>query len=321
MRTLHVDTGREMGGGQWQVLYLLEGSRATDGGTRPRGPLPDATLLAPANSPLFREAQRRGVHVIPLSLRALARLARNVDVVHAHDARAHTLAVVAGGAPLVVSRRVGFPVRRSVGSRWKYARAALYLAVSKYVASELTDAGVPEQKIRVVYDGVPIPARATREPGRVVALAGKCEEIVRIGSGIAGISPHFTAKQITSKHFTSEHFTSELWQDLSTASIFVYVSEMEGLGSAALAAMASGVPVIAASAGGLAEVVEHERTGLLIGSPVEPPELAAAIRRLLDDPAAAAEMGRRGRERVMQNFSVEAMRERTLRAYGDISPC
>jgi len=59
----------------------------------------------------------------------------------------------------------------------------------------------------------------------------------------------------------------------------------------------------------------------LIGSPVEPPELAAAIRRLLDDPAAAAEMGRRGRERVMQNFSVEAMRERTLRAYGDISPC
>src|SRR5271166_1573559 len=89
MKTLHVDTGREMRGGQWQALYLIER-------------LKDATLLARAGSPLLQEAQARCLDVRELSFPALARLARQVDVVHAHDARAHTLAAmgaaVAGGA-------------------------------------------------------------------------------------------------------------------------------------------------------------------------------------------------------------------------------
>ncbi len=101
MRTLHIDTGREMRGGQWQVLYLI-------------GQMRDAMLLSPRDSPLFRAARERGLDVQPLSFATLMRLARRVDLIHAHDARAHTLAALAGGTPLVVSRRVGFPVRRSM---------------------------------------------------------------------------------------------------------------------------------------------------------------------------------------------------------------
>jgi hypothetical protein len=280
MKTLHVDTGREMRGGQWQALYLIER-------------LADATLLAPASSPLLGEACKRGLDARPLSFPALARLARQSDIVHAHDAKAHTLTALAGGPPLVVSRRVGFPVRRSVASSWKYARAAAYLAVSRYTASILTGAGVPEGKIHVVYDGVPIPPPGRRESGRIVALAHKSKQI-----------PGFEI-----------HLTSDLWQDLSTASVFLYMSEMEGLGSALLAAMASGVPVIASRVGGVPEIIEHERTGLLVGSPANPAELAEAARRLLDDPASAAEMGRLGKERVEREFSVEAMVQGTLCAY------
>lgn len=289
MKTLHVDTGREMGGGQWQVLYLVER-------------LPEARLLAAPGSPLLAEARKRKVDVQPLSIRALMQLARAVDIVHAHDARAHTWASMAGGAPMVVSRRVGFPVRRSLASRWKYARAAGYVAISRFVAARLGEAGIPGEKIRVVYDGVPLPAPANPKPGRVVALANKGIETVRAAARLTGVPIHFT---------------SELWQDLSTASMFIYISEMEGLGSAALAAMACGVPVIASRVGGLPEIVEDGLTGLLVSEG----ELAGALRRLLDDPTAAAQMGRHGREAVSRKFSVEAMLSGTLEAYEGILQC
>ena len=278
--TVHVDTGRHMHGGQWQVLYLIER-------------LADAMLFAPRDSALYAEASRRRLSVRHLSYFALRAAARKSDLVHAHDARAHTIAWLAGATPLVVSRRVGFPVKRGFFSLWKYAHASMYLAVSKFVAARLMDAGMRSRKIRVVPDGVPIPSEPSRPvAGRVVALASKPVEI-------AGIPVHLT---------------SRLWEDLSTASVFVYQSGMEGLGSAALAAMAAGVPVVASAVGGLPEVVEHEQTGLL----VRDGDFAGPVRRLLDDPAWAAELGRRGRERVREKFSVETMVENTERAYREV---
>ena len=281
MRTLHVDAGRQMGGGQWQALYLIER-------------LKEAALLAPAGSPLFEEAARRGLDVQPLTFWTLRAAARRADVVHVHEARAHTLAALAGGAPLVVARRVHFPVRRSPGSRWKYNRAAVYVAVSKFVASSLETSGVSASRIRVVYDGVPVPPVAARpEPGRVVALAKKPVEL----PGIA------------------VHLTTDLWQDLTRASVFVYRSEAEPLGSAALAAMASGVPVVASGTGGLPEIVEHERTGLLVSDG----DFAGAVRRLLEDPRLAAELGRAGREHVERAFSADIMTDNTMRIYKEVA--
>ncbi len=264
MKTLHLDTGREMQGGQWQVRYLVER-------------LENATLVA------------RFDHSFALS--KFAGFARQSDLVHAHDARAHTLAAAIKGAPLVVSRRVGFPVSTSIPSRWKYARADLFLAVSNFVAGILREAGVPGKKIRVVYDGIPIPRQSTREPGCVLAVPSKFTDI--------GIPVRLT---------------SNLFDDLRTASVFLYMSEMEGLGSAAIAAMAAGVPVVASGVGGLPEVVEHERTGLI----VRDGDYAGAVRRLLDNPSLAAELGAAGREKAIRQFSVETMVQDTVSAYNEI---
>jgi len=269
MKTLHIDTGREMQGGQWQVLYLTER-------------LKDARLAARTGSPLDIEATKRGI--------ASGSFFDEADLVHAHDARAHVVAAIARRKPLVVSRRVAFAVGRSFFSRQKYERAAMYIAVSEFVAGELREVDIPDQKIRVVYDGVPVPAEASsREAGRIVALRSKSVEI-----------PGFKL-----------HLITDLWQDLSTASIFVYASEMEGLGSAVLAAMAAGVPVIASRTGGLPEIVEHGRTGLLVADG----DFRSALQTLIDDPARAAEMGRRGREVVQQKFTIEHMVERTKQVY------
>ena len=231
MRTLHIDTGRTMQGGQWQVLYLVER-------------LKNATLLAPANSPLLVEALKRGLDAKPLS-RFLSEMSR-ADIIHAHDSRAHTYGAIANYGKserlLVVSRRVAFPVKQSTVSRWKYLQPTIFLAVSKYVASKLRHV-VEKGVIRVVYDGIPIPSSpAIPEPGRVVSVRSKSVELPGI----------------------PVHLTTNLFDDLSTASVFLYVSDMEGLGSAAIAAMATGVPVVASGVGGLPEIVDHERTGLIV---------------------------------------------------------
>ena len=268
-----------MRGGQWQAVYLIE-------------KLSGAVLLARASSPLLREAGARGIEVRALSVRTLLALAKEADLIHVHDARAHTLAAMVGSKPFVVARRVAFPVKSGVMSGWKYARAAMFLAVSKFVAGKLKEAGIPAAKIRVVYDGVPLPEPGRPRAGRVVALASKPVQI----SGM------------------TVDLTRDLWADLSTASVFVYASEAEGLGSAALAAMAAGVPVVASGVGGLPEAVEHGRTGFIVTDG----DFETPVRRLLDDPRLAAAMGRAGREKVAQEFSVEAMVKRTLSAYQEV---
>ena len=268
-----------MRGGQWQALYLVERLR-------------EAVLLARANSPLFEAAAARGIDVRPLSVRMLAALSRQVDVIHAHDARAHTIAAIVGGKPLVVSRRVAFAVNSGALSAWKYSRAAMYLAVSKFVAAKLSEAGISQAKIRVVYDGVPIPEIGQPRAGRVVALASKPVQI----SGI------------------SVDLTHNLWDDLASASVFVYQSEAEGLGSAALAAMAMGVPVVASAVGGLPEAVEHGRTGFLVTDG----DFATPVRRLLSDPQLAGALGRAGRERVERELSIEHMVNQTRNVYDEV---
>jgi len=112
----------------------------------------------------------------------------------------------------------------------------------------------------------------------------------------------------------SVDLTTDLWRDLSTASVFVYRSDMEGLGSAALAAMAAGVPVVASNVGGLQEVVESGRTGFLVSDG----DFRTPVQRLLEDAALAAQMSRAARERVQQEFSVERMVEKTVSAYHEV---
>lgn len=280
-----------MRGGQWQAFYLLRGLLAA--GHRVR-------LLAPAGSPLLEAALAQNMDARPLHLRSIA--ASGADLIHAHDARAHSLAVLFS-KPVVVSRRVAFPVRRGFASRWKYKRAAHYIAVSRFVRDVLLDAGVPADKISVVYDGVPIGAR--REAGertQVIALdsddPGKGKKIVEEAAALADIPVHFS---------------TNLLRDLAAAAVLVYISDLEGLGSAALLAMAAGVPVIASRTGGLAEIVEDGATGLLTSN--DPSDIARTLQRLLGDRTLASQIASRARTRVEREFSTDRMVSETLRVY------
>jgi glycosyltransferase involved in cell wall biosynthesis len=101
---------------------------------------------------------------------------------------------------------------------------------------------------------------------------------------------------------------------LWASDIFAMPSLKEGLGVAALEAMASALPVIASDVGGLGEVVEDERTGLIV-PPANSAKIATAIQRLAESDGLRKQMGAAARVRVMENYSMEKMAARTLALY------
>ena len=86
--------------------------------------------------------------------------------------------------------------------------------------------------------------------------------------------------------------------------------EQEGFGIVFLEAAACGVPQVAGDSGGAAEAVEDGVSGLVVRTPDDPREVAAAIERLLDDPAERALMGVAGRERAVREFSYDVLAHR-----------
>lgn len=103
--------------------------------------------------------------------------------------------------------------------------------------------------------------------------------------------------------FAGEH--SDVRQLLHTFTLLVQPSFTEGFGIAIAEAMAAGLPVVASAVGGIPEVVVHGQTGWLV-PPADPTALAQAIAQCAAHPQQSRELGRRGRERVKQCFTIQS---------------
>ncbi|MBV7534761.1 TIGR03088 family PEP-CTERM/XrtA system glycosyltransferase [Duganella sp. sic0402] len=95
-------------------------------------------------------------------------------------------------------------------------------------------------------------------------------------------------------------------QLMRSMTIFVQPSLTEGASNTVLEAMASGLPVVATNVGGNPELVQNDRTGMLI-PPNDPAQLAYAIDQYYRAPSLAAQHGARARRRVLSEFSLAAM--------------
>ena len=87
--------------------------------------------------------------------------------------------------------------------------------------------------------------------------------------------------------------------------LFVQSSHREGMPNVILEAFAAAIPVVATAVGGTAEVVEDGTSGLLV-RPGHPTQLADAVRDVLTCDAIRREMGWRGRQRVLKEFTFAA---------------
>lgn len=107
-------------------------------------------------------------------------------------------------------------------------------------------------------------------------------------------------------HFTGLVPPADVPRYVATMDVLVHLSQREGLPRAVVQALAAGRPVVAHPLDGTPEVVTDGETGFLV-APGDCGALADRVRRLLREPALAADMGRRGQARALGEFSVERM--------------
>jgi glycosyltransferase involved in cell wall biosynthesis len=103
---------------------------------------------------------------------------------------------------------------------------------------------------------------------------------------------------------------------MDACEIFCLPSWLEGFGIVYLEAMAHGKPVIGVQGQGVERIVREHQTGLLV-PPRDADAVARAIETLLGEPQRAQQMGHRGRQLVLQEFSWEKHAERLLTLYRD----
>lgn len=356
MRVLYVDLEREWRGGQSQALLTLLGLRERE---------LQVELVAASDSPLATRSREAGITVHEVSRFGLrARAAAKIrglltqhgfDLVHLNEPHSLTAVWLAGAhkkLPLLLSRRIGFPLRKSWVSRERYAAVERFVANSKNVAQCLTDCGIAPERISIVNEGVEIPAppspdqrsgarkhwavkedeflfgcvsvfvpeKGQRHLIEALAEVRKSHAEARLllaGDGQCRAELEALAKQLgQSEAVIFPGFVKDVARVYDALDAFVFPSEFEGLGTALQTAMAAGLPSISTSRGALSEVVDREGTALV----VEPngKEFAAAMLRLMTDSGLRNKLSDAGRGEVRQRFSAEHMVDGTIRVYEDV---
>lgn len=294
---------------------------------------------------------------IPRLLRILREEQPDIVQIHSRRG-ADTLGLLAakiyGKAKIIISRRVDDPVHLNWLNRLRYLRLPdRVVTVSKGIAQVLIQAGVPSEKIRQVYSAIEFGAyqssldiKAARErldlPAQVPVLAVIAQLIPRKGhrfllQALPTIIERHPATQVLFVGEGAEEadlrqqvndaglahcvkflgYRNDIGDILRACDLLVHPATMEGFANVAMQAMAAGIPVVSSAVGGMPESVRDGISGLLV-PPQQPPALAEAVLRLLDDPALRQRLGQQGKSIVEREFNTDAMVEGNLRVYAEL---
>jgi glycosyltransferase involved in cell wall biosynthesis len=358
MRVLYADLEREWRGGQSQALLTLRGLvRAKH----------QVELVAAEGAELARRAAQAGITVHLSSrlglrgwaARSIARLfaqaGEQFALAHLNEPHALTAAWLAGlhrRMPLLLSRRIGFPLQQNRISQVRFRAVERFVANSEDVALSLVKSGVARERISIVNEGVRIPelpnaevrVRARKrwgvgdgdflfgcvgvfvpEKGQrhiIEALSEVRKKYPQARLVLAGDGACRAELESLSKRLRQEDavlfpgFVNEIEEVYAALDAFVFPSEFEGLGTALQTAMAMALPAISTARGALSEVVEHQRTALVVEPNAQ--EFAHAMMVLMDTPALRAGLGAAAREEIIERFSAERMVANTIRVYEDV---
>jgi glycosyltransferase involved in cell wall biosynthesis len=114
--------------------------------------------------------------------------------------------------------------------------------------------------------------------------------------------------------FTGNVPNSTMPRFYAASDVAVLPSLMEATSISGLEAMSAGLPLIGTNIGGIPEIIEHERSGILI-EPRSAEQLAAQIVRLLTDGNERRRLGAAARARVEEHFSWDVIAGRTVEVY------
>jgi len=355
LRILHISTAKSWRGGEQQLAYLLEElSKQCHN-----------FVCCAAGSEMQTHCEEHGYSHLAAKKRfsvdpgfALAIKQycdqQQIQLIHTHDSHAHSLAIIADSLfgnvlPLVVSRRVDFPIQKSLFSQYKYNHSSVkrILCVSDEI-KRITAEGLKDpEKLQTVYSGVDLNkfgsdrgklrgdlqlAKGTFLIGNTSALADHkdyftfidaAEKALKVDPSLCfliigkGPMQDEIASYLRLKALGDQvrmiGFRTDIHEILAELDLFMITSKTEGLGTSIIDAFAAGVPVLATEAGGIPELVSHEVSGILceVG---DSKALAEQLIRLKNDQALRNRL-RGGAAEKVKRFSKSQTAKGTLAVY------
>jgi glycosyltransferase involved in cell wall biosynthesis len=250
---------------------------------------------------------------------------------------------------LIVSRRVDFHLNRNSFSRWKHRQVDLFIAASEAIRKMLVADGVPSERAITVHEGIDLEHVLAAPPVNVHQAFWLPHQAPVVGN-VAALVPHKGHRHLIEaahlvvrempdtrflilgegelreqlerqirdyhleKHVLLPGFRTDVIGCIKGFDLFVMSSVTEGLGTSLLDAMACSRASIATRAGGIPELVQADRTGVLV-EPRDHAAMAREIVRLLKDDGLRRQMGEAARTRVAERFTVERMVAETAAVY------
>jgi glycosyltransferase involved in cell wall biosynthesis len=319
------------------------------------------------NGQLFAKANEAGFEVIPikmhkgLNIGAVVQFmgiikSRHINVVHAHSSVDHRLAGIAArlsGCPIVRSRHLSTPIKRSPFSKALYTRLADRVITSGQFIRDamINHNGMPPEHIVSIPAGIDVAqfslARALPDMRAELGIAPSAFVVGIVGvlRSWKGHADLIHAVRLLSSEIpdlrlliVGEGVQRDALETLiretgMTHSVIMvghqkdpapYMKAMdvavlpsyasEATSQVLPQAMAMQRPVIATNIGGLPEVVLHEKTGLLV-PPRDSAALSAAILRLQRDPTLRQYLANEGYRHTQGNFTFEGMIDKTQSVY------
>lgn len=205
--------------------------------------------------------------------------------------------------------------------RQKLPRIAVALVPNCINLDSIQPQGKPKSAERtVLFAGWVIPAKGVEE------LLGAWARIRKEGWQLAIVGPVDPVYQrdLTERHateavlFLGERTHEETLSLIGACDVFVLPSYSEGFPNAVLEAMAQGKAIVASSVGAIPEMLAEGAGELVPSKDVD--GLASALQRTMVDEQARLDMGEKARSRVMASYSIEAVFERYMKIWLDVSP-
>jgi len=360
IRILHLSTERTWRGGEQQIAYLIESSREKG---------IEVTVAARPGSAFEQWCNDQHVPAFPVafangldlgSALAIKRICRkiNASLVHIHSGKGLSIAylsVLMGmKVPLVVHRRVDFPIKESGFSLAKYNHNSVkrIICVSQAIADMVKRSVRFSARVKTVYSGIDF-ARFN-EVSKSYYLHDELglDHSIHLVANVSAVAPHkdyHTFINVAAKVLSERRDVcflivgdGELLQEMKARvknlriednviftgfrddiplllreiDIFLLTSETEGLGTTIIDAMYNAIPVVATSAGGIPELVENEKTGFL-SEIRDVGGLAESVNKLLDNNTLAKNMGELARIKSL-HFSKEKMASRVIEIYKEL---
>ncbi len=264
---------------------------------------------------------------------------RRIALVHTAELYSNIIflpAAALAGVPVRIGSRREIAAGKTRGQialqRAAYGCAHHIVANAEAVATRLRREWVPAQRISVIPNGLdlsrfsprPLPTTLTRiamvanlRPGKghdtlidalpllLARFPDVRVDLIGNGTERAALEQRVGARGLASVIRFVGH-AEDVGAHLSESHLFTLPSESEAFPNAVLEAMAAGLPVVSTAVGGIREVVEHGRTGLLV-PPRDPRALADALASLIADPTRAQALASQGRALVERRYSFDRM--------------